>query len=54
MQNDGQWVLDCSRGMVGQGRERKSHLLALAVPDKSRQPNAVAEVMQFDRHLGTP
>lgn len=54
MQNDGQWVLDCSRGMVGQGREQKSHLLALAVPDKSRQPNAIAEVMQFDRHLGAP
>lgn len=52
MQNDGQWVLGRSRGMAGQGREQKSHLLALAVPDKSRQPNAVAEVLQFDGHLG--
>jgi hypothetical protein len=45
MQNDGQWVLGRSRGMVGQGLEQKSHFLALAVPDKSRQPNAVAEVI---------
>ena len=52
MQNNGQWVLGPSRGMIGQGGEQKSHLLALAMPDKSRQPNAVAEVMQLDRHLG--
>ena len=54
MQNDGQWVLGRSRRMVGQGLEQKSHLLALAVPDKARQPNAVAEVMQFDRHPRPP
>lgn len=53
MQNDGQWVLGPSRGMIAQGGKQKSHLLALAMPDKSRQPNAVAKVMQFDRHLGT-
>ncbi|GJL69033.1 MAG: hypothetical protein NPIRA06_16680 [Nitrospirales bacterium] len=52
MQNDGEWVLGPSCGMIGQGGEQKSHLLALAMPDKSRQPNAVTEVMQFDGHLG--
>ena len=52
MQNDGQWVFGGSGGVIGQGREQKSHLLAHAVPDKARQPNAVSEVMQFDKNLG--
>ena len=54
MQNNGQWVLGPSSGMIAQSGKQKSHLLALAMPDKSRQPNAVTEVMQFDGHLGPP
>jgi len=38
--------------MIGQSREQKAHLLALAMPNEPRQPDAVTEVMQFDRHLG--
>jgi hypothetical protein len=38
--------------MIGKGREKKAHLLPLAVTDEARQPNAVTEVMQFDRDLG--
>jgi hypothetical protein len=52
MKNDGQWMFDCPGGMIGEGREQKSHFLALAMPDEARQPNAVAEVMQLDRDLG--
>jgi hypothetical protein len=52
MQNDGQWVFSRSGGMIGKGLEQKSHLPALAVPDETRQPNAVAEIMQFDRDFG--
>jgi hypothetical protein len=52
MQNDGQRVFGGSDGIIGQGREKKAHLLAHAVTDEARQPNAVAEIMQFDRDLG--
>ena len=38
--------------MIGKGRKQKAHLLALAVPDKTRQPNAIPKIMQFDRDLG--
>src|SRR5680860_587565 len=54
MQKNSQWVLGPSRGVIAQGGKQKSHLLSHAMPDKSRQPNAVTEVMQFDGHLGPP
>ena len=54
MQHNGQRVFGSSGGMIGQGREQKAHLLPITMPDKARQPNAVTEVMQFDRHLGFP
>jgi hypothetical protein len=38
--------------MIGKGRKQKAHLLALAVPDEARQPNAIPKIMQLDRDLG--
>lgn len=52
IQDEGQWVPGRSRGIIGQGWEQKAHFLPLAMPDEARQPDAVTEVLQLDRHLG--
>ncbi len=52
MENDGQRMFGHSGGMLGKGRKEKTHLLPLSMSNEARQPNAVAEVMKFDRDLG--
>jgi hypothetical protein len=52
MQNNGQRMFGHSGGMLGQGRKEKTHLLPLSMSNEARQPNAVAEIMQFDRDPG--
>lgn len=52
MEHDSQRVLDLAFGLVGQSRKMEAYFVAHAMSDKSRQPNAIAKVMEFDGHSG--
>jgi len=52
MQHNSQRMFGHPGGMIGKGRKEKTYLLALSMPDETRQPNAVAEVVQLNRDLG--
>jgi len=52
MKDNGERVLDVAFGLSSERREVEAHFLAHSVSDHAWQPNAIAQIMQFDGYFG--